>query len=194
VRRFALPLLLFLAAAPAFAQAVKENTMGMSLGAFQAAHPSARCYTGHYKKETLLPGETVCHLHGGDLKLAEISVYAWRAYFYQDKLYRLVYEVEPHGYYNIYDVLVKLYGQPVKEPEEKSYEVPEGLGDSQGVEFQLGSAWLSGDMHVLMWYTETSTEMYTTPVRKKATVEFVLQPVLDQLYKLGLPHKKRDSL
>jgi len=183
------------------AQDVKENKMGMSLDQFKTVHAeqfkgfhAARCYTGHFHKEELFPGIEMCHMPADDLKLADVSVRSWRAYFYQGSLYRILYEVDPQGYFNIVDVLTNLYGPPVKHAEEQDYAVPDDLGDSSGLEFQFGSGWISGNMHVNLWDTETTPDMYETPTRKNCTAEFVLVTVEDQLYKAGMPHPKRNSL
>jgi hypothetical protein len=188
-----------LAAAACFAQDVKENKMAMPLAQFQAAHPSAHCYAGHFHKEALSPGEEMCRLAGGDLKLANVAVRSWKAYFYNGNLYRLLYEVDPKGYTDLYYVLIDLYGQPVKNAPEKDYAPPDDLSESADYPFQFGDGWRApassgGDMHINMWYTETNPDMYVTPPKKNVTVEFVLQSVLTQLYNSGKPHKKHDSL
>ena len=184
-----------------FAQDVKDNKMGMTLDEFKALHAAqfkgmhaARCYTGHFHKETLSPGEEMCDMPGGDVKLAKVSVRSWKAYFYSGKLYRILYEADPKGYFDIDNVLEDLYGQPLKQPAEKDYAPPDDLSESSGLNFQLGDAWTSGDMHINMWYTEATPDMYETPAKKNCTVEFVLAGVLEQLYKSGKPHKKRVSL
>jgi len=193
--------LALLAAAACFAQDVKDNKMGMSLDEFKTLHAgefkglhAAHCYTGHFHKEELFPGIEMCHMPRGDLKLADVSVRDWKAYFYKGNLYRLLYEADPTGYFNIVDVLTNLYGPPLKHAEEQDYAVPDGLGDSSGLEFQFGSGWISGNMHINLWYTETTPDIYETPTRKNCTAEFVLVTVEDQLYKAGMPHPKFNSL
>lgn len=173
--------------------------MGMSLAQFKAAHSSAHCYTGHYHKETLSPGEEMCRLPGGDLKLANVDVRSWKAYFFEGDLYRILYEVDPKHYTDIYYVLIDLYGQPVKDAEEKSFAPPGDLSESAEYPFQFGDGWKApasggGEMHINMWYTEATQAMYETPPKKNVTVEFVLQSVLTDLYNAGKPHKKRESL
>jgi hypothetical protein len=193
--------LALLLASASFAQDVKENKMGMTMDEFKTLHAKqfkgmhvARCYADHFHEEALSPGEQMCYLPGGDVKLAKVSVRSWKAYFYNGMLYRILYKVDPKGYFDIDYVLIDLYGQPLKQPEEKAYAPPDDLSESPGLNFQLGDAWSSGDMHINMWYTESTPEIYETPAKKNCTVEFVLESVLDSLYKSGKPRKRRESL
>jgi hypothetical protein len=226
-------------AAACFAQDVKENKMGMPLAQFKDAHHSAHCYTEHFHKEELSPGEEMCRIPGDDLTLANVAVRSWKAYFYEGHLYRLLYEVDPKHYTDLYYVLIDLYGQPVTNAEEKNFAPPADLSESADYPFQFGDGWRApapstastststpnpaksrasnspssaasspapntsapaspssstGDMHINMWYTEATQPMYETPPKKNVTVEFVLQSVLNQLYKAGKPHKNRESL
>lgn len=139
---FAMSIALLFAAA-CFAQDVKENKMGMPLAQFKAAHPSAHCYADHFHKEDLSPGEEMCRLPGGDLTLANVPVRSWKAYFYNGNLYRLLYEVDPRRYTDIYYVLIDLYGQPVKNAPEKDFAPPDDLSESAEYPFQFGDGWLA---------------------------------------------------
>jgi hypothetical protein len=186
-----------------FGQEVKGNKMGMTLDEFKTLHADqfknglhlgARCYQSHFLKEVYSPDVEMCHMPGGGLKLAEVNVHVWKAYFYKGNLYRILYEVDPKGYYDIYDVLIKVYGQPMKHPEEEDYTVPDDLSEPPRPDFQLGAGWRSGDMHVNLWYTESTPIMYETPTYKNCTVEFALMNVQTELYNSGKSHKKRDSL
>lgn len=130
-------------AAACSAQDVKENKMGMPLAQFKSAHPSAHCYSAEFHKQPLSPGEEMCRLPGGDLTLANVPVRSWKAYFYNGNLYRLLYEVDPRRYTDIYYVLIDLYGQPVKSAPEKDYAPPDDLSESAEYPFQFGDGWVA---------------------------------------------------
>lgn len=193
----------FLVGTVSFGQEVKENKMGMTMDEFKTLHADqfkngfhlgAHCYKSHFRKELYSPDVEMCHMPGAGSKLAEVNVQVWKAYFYKGNLYRILYEVDPKGYYDIYEVLTKLYGQPLKHSEEEDYAVPDDLSDTPRHDFQLGDGWRSGEMRVNIWYTESSPIVYETPTHKNCTVEFVLTNVQSEVYKSGKAPKKRDSL
>jgi hypothetical protein len=184
-------------------QEVKGNKMGMTMDEFKALHAEqfkngfhlvARCYKNHFLTSIDSPDVQMCQMPGGGLKLAEVKVHVWKAYFYKGSLYRILYEVDPKGYDDIHDVLIKMYGQPLAHSEEESYAVPDDLSETPSHDFHFGAGWKAEDMLVNIWYAQSTPIKYETTTYRNCTVEFVLANVQSEVDKAGKNHKKPDSL